>query len=67
MDFVDPEARERIENRGISMSNIEYCLEFYEVKYRHRLGFTYCMTLPDGRNIKVAIESDKIANAFCHL
>ena len=68
MDFIDLEAKERIERRGISLDDITYCINNPTSQYVNRRNVVYCAALLDGRNLKVEMNQSKIViNAFCHM
>ena len=67
LQYIDDETRARIQNRRISVADIEYCLSNPRATYSHRGDTVTAATLPDGRNIKVTTNPDgTILNAFTH-
>ena len=69
MNFIDPETARRVERRGITMTDIQHCLDNYTDSYIHRRDTVYSVQLEDGRNLKVAVRTDAphlVVNAFKH-
>lgn len=67
MEFVDPEAQQRIERRGISLEAILQCVEQPSTTYVHRDYRVYVAPFDERRMLKVAMRDGLIANAFTHL
>ena len=67
LKYIDSETRTRIQNRGITDADIDYCLRNPREVYPHRRDTVSAATLPDGRHIKVKTDtSQTILNAFTH-
>jgi hypothetical protein len=65
-EFVDPEAQNSANRRGITQADIEHCLANQIAAYSHRRAMVYAGTLPNGQHIKVTVENGKVTRAFFH-
>ena len=63
MEFNTEKTRVRVENRGITLEEIQYCLDNYTDSYRHRQNTVYTVQLERG-TLKVEMEGQRVANAF---
>lgn len=56
MLYFTAHARQRMQERGLSESEVEYCLANYDVCYRDSRGNLICRcTLPSRKGIKVVV------------
>ena len=62
--------RQRVQARGISDADIQFCLDNSDLRYPHRGATVYRARLPDSRNIKVFVSTTHpypITHAFTYL
>ena len=65
-------AKERMEWHNLTPDHVAYALASYKEQYTvRRNGVVYASTLPDGRNIKVRVQSDPkkliVVDAFTYV
>lgn len=54
-------AKERMQQRGITEEEVQYCLDNFHTSYSDRAGnMVYKVDLESGRHIKVVIKADSL-------